>query len=1077
MKKVTDFFLGSVKKAKGIGGALSAGSKVGAQAGGGVGGAMKAVSATGKVLAKSVGAGLKSGLKLGALGAAIKTIIALFEGKSPLDAISEGLASAGGAAIGAAIGTIIFPGIGTAIGAFIGGEMGSMPEIVEGFKQALGAIGEALGGVWESISSVFSSLFDSFSGVIEMFGIITGVGEEVDGITAIVIAVKVALTPVVAAFQLLGQAINVVVLLFHGMKYTIMSAIAAIFTGIGNALGPLGGRIRDLGTSAQKQADMAKVQGEATLKRIQTQFEKDSKYYKTEKFNPAAKKAEEAATKATTEASKKATEELSNVAQAARTAGSTFENNQKFIYDGKDYGWAEKNGKKVLVEWGSVASQQIKQVGEASKSVLEQQKVEAKKLETQKKKQADEALKATVDNSTKTGDKTIDMLRQGYRKATKVISGQGGKKKEKEVWEKGPQADSTASKTPEIEVYNPSDELKYEIKKQVDELRGTGAKKTEYSEDFGKVKPRTPEQKAAADAKTAVDKPMAEGTWEPSDELKAEIAADLARLQGTKVGTEYSQDFGKLGTPEAAPEPVKFEFDSVVDGLNEIAGILTGISDSLAGKDGATAESTAPGDDSPGLAEVAANAILPGLGTLMSNLMGGGAPDGAAPTPTPVADAAAPVAELPDLSGPIAQVGEVATAVGGMSEPITMLGTAVTGITEPMNAMGSAVEATTAPLTELGPAAESGASGMEAFVAAMEAIPPKVDAALVGAAVTAGTAIGTAAQGLATALSSAAQSIKNAAQASANVSATTGANAYGGHIGGQGAKTMPLGAAIEKEKSMMPSGADLVIANTSETIIPAYKGNIPDKFRTAAMGQLGEPFKDLSFKQMESAAGLDGMKTYTEQIAEIADRTAADFAGAAGGALGGGSATLNAMEALGNKHGLTTTSGFRPGDPGFHGANRARDLSNGGGETPEMNKVANIMATQFGQSLTELIYTPMGFSIKNGAKTGLISPDNHYHHIHVAVAEGLSKAAVFNSQKAAENYERSMMPVGAEPMKVNLASMTANSSEFSGGGGVTVGDITVNVTGADNPKEIANQVADEILMAIQRSSYDELFTN
>ena len=49
------------------------------------------------------------------------------EGKSPLDAISEGLASAGGSAIGAAIGTIIFPGIGTAIGAFIGGEASHWP--------------------------------------------------------------------------------------------------------------------------------------------------------------------------------------------------------------------------------------------------------------------------------------------------------------------------------------------------------------------------------------------------------------------------------------------------------------------------------------------------------------------------------------------------------------------------------------------------------------------------------------------------------------------------------------------------------------------------------------------------------------------------------------------------------------------------------------------------------------------------------------------------------------------------------------------------------------------------------------
>ena len=182
------------------------------------------------------------------------------------------------------------------------------------------------------------------------------------------------------------------------------------------------------------------------------------------------------------------------------------------------------------------------------------------------------------------------------------------------------------------------------------------------------------------------------------------------------------------------------------------------------------------------------------------------------------------------------------------------------------------------------------------------------------------------------------------------------------------------------------------------------------------------------------------------------------------------------MEALGHANGLITTSGHRPGDPGFHGVNRARDLSNGSGQTPEMDKVANIMASQFGSSLTELIYTPMGFSIKNGQKTGLISPDNHFHHIHVAVAEGLAKAAVFNSEKAAYNYEKANMPSGAEPMKVNLASMTANSSEFGGGGDIHVGDINVNVQGGDS-KEIANNVAEEILSAIKKTSYNEIFTS
>ena len=140
-----------------------------------------------------------------------------------------------------------------------------------------------------------------------------------------------------------------------------------------------------------------------------------------------------------------------------------------------------------------------------------------------------------------------------------------------------------------------------------------------------------------------------------------------------------------------------------------------------------------------------------------------------------------------------------------------------------------------------------------------------------------------------------------------------------------------------------------------------------------------------------------------------------------------------------------------------------------------MNKVANLMATQYGQSLTELIYTPLGYSIKNGAKTGLISPDNHYHHIHVAVAEGLAKAAVFNSQQAAEKYESKMMPSGAEPLKVNLGSMTANSSEIGGGGDVHIG--AINVSGVDDPKAIAEQVADEILLAMQRSSYTELFSS
>ena len=49
--------------------------------------------------------------------------------------------------------------------------------------------------------------------------------------------------------------------------------------------------------------------------------------------------------------------------------------------------------------------------------------------------------------------------------------------------------------------------------------------------------------------------------------------------------------------------------------------------------------------------------------------------------------------------------------------------------------------------------------------------------------------------------------------------------------------------------------------------------------------------------------------------------------------------------------------------------------------------------------------------------------------------------------------------------------MASNTSQD-----ISVGDITVNVTGADNPTDIANQVADEILRAIKKSTYTELYT-
>lgn len=98
--------------------------------------------------------------------------------------------------------------------------------------------------------------------------------------------------------------------------------------------------------------------------------------------------------------------------------------------------------------------------------------------------------------------------------------------------------------------------------------------------------------------------------------------------------------------------------------------------------------------------------------------------------------------------------------------------------------------------------------------------------------------------------------------------------------------------------------------------------------------------------------------------------------------------TLKGLERLAAKFGLQTTSGYRPGDDGYHGVNRARDFSNGSGPTPQMLKFARYVGGNFGRQLLELIYTPLGWGIKNGARVAPYARADHYDHVHVALRKG-----------------------------------------------------------------------------------------
>jgi len=94
---------------------------------------------------------------------------------------------------------------------------------------------------------------------------------------------------------------------------------------------------------------------------------------------------------------------------------------------------------------------------------------------------------------------------------------------------------------------------------------------------------------------------------------------------------------------------------------------------------------------------------------------------------------------------------------------------------------------------------------------------------------------------------------------------------------------------------------------------------------------------------------------------------------------------LAGAERLAAKFGLQVSSAYRPGDDGYHGINRARDFV---GSASEMYRFAQFIGSRFGNRLLELIYSPLGWSIKNGLKTAPYAVDDHYDHVHVAMRKG-----------------------------------------------------------------------------------------
>lgn len=107
-----------------------------------------------------------------------------------------------------------------------------------------------------------------------------------------------------------------------------------------------------------------------------------------------------------------------------------------------------------------------------------------------------------------------------------------------------------------------------------------------------------------------------------------------------------------------------------------------------------------------------------------------------------------------------------------------------------------------------------------------------------------------------------------------------------------------------------------------------------------------------------------------------------------GPGLMGRPANVDGFNGIAARFGNVLTSGYRPGDPGWHGQNRARDYAGG-----NMMGFARYMLQTFGASLLELIHTPLGIGIKNGQVVpisffGPAVMADHYDHVHVAMRGG-----------------------------------------------------------------------------------------
>jgi hypothetical protein len=188
--------------------------------------------------------------------------------------------------------------------------------------------------------------------------------------------------------------------------------------------------------------------------------------------------------------------------------------------------------------------------------------------------------------------------------------------------------------------------------------------------------------------------------------------------------------------------------------------------------------------------------------------------------------------------------------------------------------------------------------------------------------------------------------------------------------------------------------------------------------------------------------------------------------------FGNQSGNLTSAEELGKNMGLIITSKFRSGSRGYHGSGRAIDLQSpgkpGNRGTPEQMQFAKEIIKKYGRTIKELIYTPLGFGIKDGKRVpletwGPLSPPwadlpqghalknsmnaIHYDHVHVAFRDGglvqpSKKLPNTKPLQMQASYDQQEITMAIQPIIIErvVEKQSQSKVSFIGRGGVNSSD-------------------------------------